>query len=102
MFFLSLGNVFLFAIRMLSYAMMVAVLSICLIASNMFWYTFDEFMTWFCFSGRISRVHFVVYILFSIILIVACSMLRLQMVFFEACTFSQNGYLNNNLKQTNQ
>ena len=40
------------------------------IALNMFWCTFDEFMTWFCFSGRISRVHFVVYLLLSIIAVI--------------------------------
>ena len=60
---LSLENLSLFIMWMLSCVMMAAVSSICLISSNMCWCTFDELMTWFCFSGRISRVNFVVYFL---------------------------------------
>ena len=78
---------------MLSCLMMTAVSSICLIASNIFWCTFDEIMTWFCFSGRISRVHFVVYLLFSIVAVVAYSMRRLQIMFLPLPSFPSWSFL---------
>ena len=78
---LSVGNVLLFEIRVLSCVMMEVVSSICLIASNSFWCTFDKFSTWFCFSGLISRVHFVLNLLFTIVVVATCSMRRLQIVF---------------------
>ena len=80
LFSLSMGNILLFDIQVLSCVIMAAVSSICLINSNICWCTLDEFVTWFCFSGRISSVHFVVNLLFTIVAIVTCSMRRLQIM----------------------
>ena len=73
---------------MLSCVMMAVVSSVCLIASNMFCCTFDEFMMWVCFSRRISRDNFVVYLFFSIVAVVVCSMRWLQMVFLPLPYFT--------------
>ena len=73
----SFGNVLLFVIRVLLCVMIAAVSSICLIASKILWCTLGELIDSFFFSGRISRVHFVVKRLLSIVAVVACSMWRL-------------------------
>ena len=55
----SARNVLLFVIRILLCVIMVAVSSICLIASKILWCTVDGLIAKFYFSERISRVHFV-------------------------------------------
>ena len=70
---LSVGKVLLLVIRVLPCVMIVVVSSICLMASKMLQCTLDELITEFCFSGRISRVHFVVNLLFTTVAVVACS-----------------------------
>ena len=86
MFLVVGGNLSLFIMWMLSCVMMAAVSSICLISSNMCWCTFDELMTWFCFSGRISRVNFVVYLLFSIVVDTAVTDGVFSIAFFSFMT----------------
>ena len=54
-----------------------------LVASNIFWWTLDEFMTEFGFSGWISRVHFVVNLLLITVAVVACSIRWLHTVFLS-------------------
>ena len=82
---LYVGNVLVFVMRMLSWVMIAVVLSICLIASKIFRCILDVLIIEFYFSGRISRVHFVVNLLFTTIALVACSMRRLKLTFL---TFS--------------
>ena len=74
---LSVGKVLLFVIRMLSCVMIIAVPSICLMASKILRCTLDTLITEFCFPGRISRVNFVIDILFTTVAVVVCSMRRL-------------------------
>ena len=78
---LPIGKMLLFVMRMLFCVIIGIVSSICLISSKMFLCTLDELITEFCFSGRISRVHFVVNMLFSTFSVITCSMRRLQIVF---------------------
>ena len=80
---LPIGKTLLFVMRMLSCVVIGIVSSICLISSKLCWCTLDKSITEFCFSGRISRVHFVVNMLFSTVAVIACSMLRLQFFFFS-------------------
>ena len=60
---------------------MVAVSSVCLIASKILWCTLDELIGLFFFSDQMPRVYLVVKRLFSIVAVVGCSIRRLQMVF---------------------
>ena len=74
---LLVGNVLLFVMRVLSCVMIVASSSIFVIASNICWWILVELITEFGFSGRISRVHFVVNRLLATVTTVAYSMRRL-------------------------
>ena len=80
---LSVGNVSMFVIRVLSCAMIAADSSIFLMASNICWWILVELMTEFCFSRRISRVNFVVKRLLMTVAMMACSIRRLQIVFLS-------------------
>ena len=74
---LSIGDILLFVIQVLSCVMIAADLSISLMASNICWWILVELMTEFSFSGRISRVHFVVNRLLMTVAMVVCSIRRL-------------------------
>ena len=74
---LSVENMLLFEMRMLSYAMIATISSICLMTSKIFRCTLDELITKFCFSGQMSRVNFVVNLLLITVAVGACSMRRL-------------------------
>ena len=74
---LLVGNVLLLVILLFSWVMIAVDSSIYFIASKIFWWILDEFMIEFGFSGRMSRVHFVVNILLMTVVVVACSMRRL-------------------------
>ena len=78
---LSVENVLLFVMRVLSWVIIVAESSIFLMASKILcwilWWILAEFMTEFDFSERISRVHFVVNLLLVAVTMVVCSMRRL-------------------------
>ena len=74
---LFVGNMLLFVIRVLLCVMIAVVLSICLILSKILCCILGELIHSFFFFGRISRVHFVVKRLLSIVAMVACSMRRL-------------------------
>ena len=52
-------------------------------ASNIVWWILVEFMTEFGFSGRMSRVHFVMNLLLVTVAMVASSMLRLYTMFLS-------------------
>ena len=80
---LSVGNVSMFVIRVLSCAMIAADSSIFLMASNICWWILVELMTEFCFSRRISRVNFVVNRLLMTVAMMVCSIRRLQIVFLS-------------------
>ena len=56
---------------------MTAVSAVFFIASKIFWWILDEFMIEFGFSGRMSRVHFVVNLLLMTVAVVACAIRRL-------------------------
>ena len=74
---LSVGNVLLLVILLFSWVMIAADSFIFFIASKICWWILGEFMIEFGFSGRISRVHFVVNLLLMTVAVVACSMRRL-------------------------
>ena len=76
MFFIG-WDVLLFVIWVLFCEMTTAVSSICFIASKILWCILGELIDSFFFSGRISRVLFVVKQSLSIVAVVACSMRRL-------------------------
>ena len=80
---LSIGDILLFVIQVLSCVMIAADLSISLMASNICWWILVELMTEFCFSRRISRVNFVVKRLLMTVAMMACSIRRLQIVFLS-------------------
>ena len=73
---LSVGKVLLLVVLLFSWVMIVADSSIFFIASKSFWWILGEFMIEFGFSGRMSRVHFVVNLLLMTVAVVACSMRR--------------------------
>ena len=79
--YLSIGNVLLCVIRVLSCVMIAADSSIFLMASNICWWILVELMTEFEFSGQISKVNFVVNWLLMTVSMVACSIRRLYTVF---------------------
>ena len=94
---LSVRIMLLFVMRISPWVMIATVWFICLIASKMLRWTFGELITESCFSGRISRVQFVVNRLFTTIVVVSCSMQRLQIVFWtvpyltQSCSFGVSG-----------
>ena len=85
---LSVGNILLFVIRVLSRVLIVVELSILLMDSNIIWWILAEFMTEFGFSGRISRVHFVVNLLLATMAMVTCSIRREYSLCFCHCQWS--------------
>ena len=70
---LSIENKLLFVMRFFSCVMITVESSIFLMVSKIFRCTLDEFMTEFCFSGRKSRVQFVVNLLLITVVMVAWS-----------------------------
>ena len=74
---LSDGKVLLLVILLFSRVMIATDSSIFLIASKFFLWILDEFMIEFGFSGRMSRVHFVVNLLLMTVAVVACAIRRL-------------------------
>ena len=93
------GFFLLFVMQILSWVVIFSVSSICLIVSKIMQWTFGELTTESCFSGQISRVHFVVKRLFTTVTVVVRSMQRLQMAFWTlpslmpSCLFGVSGEL---------
>ena len=61
--YLSVGNMLMFVMRAFSCVMIAVESSLFSMAYKILRCTLDEFMTEFCFSGRISRVYFVMNLL---------------------------------------
>ena len=81
--YLSVGNVLMFVMRVSFCVAITTETSIFWMASKILRYTLDEFMTEFHFSGQISMVHFVVNLLLSTFVVLVCLIWRLQTEFFS-------------------